>query len=154
MVCSAWANPGTKQEETSRRWYPTQPQCYCGSDLHARARYVCILHQHGELLVPRHRQATLETCLHVRAPSRAGLVVAVEWLVTWAWLADLCAHEGLPCVLGPALSMKARHGGQAQHDTIDAHKSAVWRRGGMLPPASGEPAQMRATRARLRRRRH
>jgi transposase len=31
--------------------------------------------------------------------------------------------------------MKAIHGGQAKTDTIDAHKIAVWRRGGLLPQA-------------------
>jgi hypothetical protein len=49
--------------------------------------------------------------------------------------------------------MKAIHGGKATHDTIDAHTSAVWLRGGMLPQAYGYPAAMRATRDRLRRRR-
>jgi hypothetical protein len=31
--------------------------------------------------------------------------------------------------------MKAIHGGQATHETIDAPKMAVLRRGGMLPQA-------------------
>jgi transposase len=48
--------------------------------------------------------------------------------------------------------MKALHGGQATHDTIDAHKMAVLLRGGMLPPADVYPAEMRATRDLLRRR--
>jgi hypothetical protein len=29
--------------------------------------------------------------------------VAVECMFTWYWLADLCAHEGIPFVLGHAL---------------------------------------------------
>ena len=33
---------------------------------------------------------------------------------TWYWLADLCAHEGIPFVLGHALYMKAIHGGKAK----------------------------------------
>jgi transposase len=68
------------------------------------------------------------------------------------WLADLCAQEGIPFVLGHALSMKAIHGGKTKHDTIDAHKIAVLLRGGMLPQASVYPAEMRATRDLLRRR--
>jgi transposase len=70
------------------------------------------------------------------------------------WLADLWADEGLPFVLGHALSMKAIHGGKAKHDTIDAHKIAALLRGGMLPQAYVYPAQMRATRDLLRRRTH
>jgi hypothetical protein len=48
-------------------------------------------------------------------------------------------------VLGQALSMKALHGGKAKPDTIDAHTMAVLRRGGRLPHAYVEPAEMRAT---------
>jgi transposase len=73
-------------------------------------------------------------------------------LFTWYWLADLCAQEGIPFVLGHALYMKAIHGGKAKHDTIDAHTMAVLLRGGMLPQAYVYPAEMRATRDLLRRR--
>jgi transposase len=79
-------------------------------------------------------------------------VVAVECLFTWDWLADLCADAGSPFVLGHARSMKAIHGGKAQHDQIDSHKIAALLRGGMLPQASVYPAKMRATRDLLRRR--
>ena len=136
------------------RFYTTQHQFYCGIDLHARAMYVCILNQSGEILVHRHMQTNPETCLNVMAPSREGLVVAVEWMFTWYWLADLCAHEGLPFVLGHALYMKAIHGGKAKHHKIDSPKIAVLLRGGMLPHAYVSPAQLRATRDLLRRRMH
>jgi transposase len=80
-------------------------------------------------------QASPETFLKAIAPYREDMVVAVECLLTWYWLADLCAHAGLPFVLGPALSMKAIHGGKAKNDRIDARKIAVLLRGGMLPQA-------------------
>jgi transposase len=73
-------------------------------------------------------------------------------LFTWYWLADLWAQEGIPFGLGHALYMKAIHGGKATNDTIDAHKTAVLLRGGMLPQAYVYPAEMRATRDLLRRR--
>lgn len=57
-------------------------------------------------------------------------------------------------VLGPALYMKAIHGGKAQNDKIDAHQIAVLLRGGRLPQASVYPAAMRATRDLLHRRCH
>jgi len=81
-------------------------------------------------------------------------VVAGECIFTWYWLSDLCAREGIPFVLGQALSMKAIHGGKAQNDKIDAHKIAVLLRGGMIPRASVYPPEMRATRDLLRRRCH
>ena len=75
-------------------------------------------------------------------------------MFTWYWLADLCADEGIPFVLGHALYMKAIHGGKAKNDKIDSHKIAALLRGGMLPQASVYPAQRRATRDLLRRRMH
>jgi hypothetical protein len=58
----------------------------------------------------------------------------------------------MPCILGHALSMTALPGGKAKHDRLDADTIALLRRGGMLPQASVYPAEMRATRDRLRRR--
>ena len=114
--------------------------------------YVCILDQHGEILLHRNMPASPETFLKAIAPSRDDLVVAVEGIFPWYWLADLCTREGMACVLGHALSMKAMHGGKATNDTMDAQKIAVLLRGGMLPQASVSPAAMRATRDLLRRR--
>src|SRR5258707_10744494 len=75
-------------------------------------------------------------------------------MLTWYWLADLCAEHCIPLVLGHALSMQAIHGGKAKNDKIDAHKIAVLLRGGMLPQAYVYPSEMRATRDLLRRRCH
>jgi hypothetical protein len=57
----------------------------------------------GALLVHRNMQAAPEPLLKAMTPYRDGLVVAVEWMFTWYWLADLCAHEPMPFVLGHAL---------------------------------------------------
>jgi transposase len=114
--------------------------------------YVCILKQDGEMMVHRDMKASPDTFLKAIAPYRDGIVVAVECMFTWYWLADLCAQEGIPFVLGHALYMKAIHGGKAKNDRIDAHKIAVLLRGGMRPQAYVYPANMRATRDLLRRR--
>src|SRR5919108_3547662 len=136
------------------RFYTKQHQFYCGIDLHARTMYVCILDHHGEILLHRSMPARPETFLKAIAPYRDDIVVAVECIFTWYWLADLCAREGIPFVLGHALYMKAIHGGKAKNDKIDAYKIAVLLRGGMLPQAYVYPAEMRATRDLLRRRMH
>ena len=136
------------------RFYTNQHPFYCGIDLHARSMYVCVLKQDGAMLLHRNMKAAPEPFLKAVAPSRDGLVVAVECMFTWYWLADLCAQEGIPFVLGHALYMKAIHGGKAKNDTIDSQKIAALLRGGMLPKASVYPAQMRATRDLLRRRTH
>jgi transposase len=146
--------PFTEEEETSMRFYTTQHPFYCGIDLHARSMYVCVLRQDGEILLHRNMKAAPEPFLKAVAPYRDGLVVAVECIFTWYWLADLCAEEGIPFVLGHALYMKAIHGGKAKNDKIDSQKIAALLRGGMLPQAYVYPAEMRATRDLLRRRTH
>jgi len=136
------------------RFYTKQHQFYCGIDLHARTMYLCVLNQDGEILLHRNMPAGPEPFLKAVAPYRTDLVVCVECIFTWYWLADLCAQEQIPFVLGHALYMKAIHGGKAKNDKIDAQKIAVLLRGGMLPQAYVYPADMRATRDLLRRRMH
>jgi transposase len=136
------------------RFYTKPHQFSCGIDLHARTMYLGILNQDGEIVLHRNMKAAPEPFLRAVAPYRDGLVVAVECLFTWYWLAALCAQEGIPFVLGHALYMKAIHGGKAKNDKIDAQKIAVLLRGGMLPQAYVYPSEMRATRDLLRRRIH
>ena len=137
-----------------RRFYTKPHKFSCGIDLHARTMDLCVLNQEGEVLLHRNMQAAPEPFLQAIAPYREELVVCVEGLFTWYWLADLCTREGIPFVLGHALSMKAIHGGKAKNDKLDAQKIAVLLRGGMLPQAYVYPATMRGTRGLLRRRLH
>jgi hypothetical protein len=134
------------------RFSTKQHQFYGGIDLHARTMCLCIFKQEGEVVLHQHRRAASEPFLKAIAPYREDLVVCVDWLFTWDWLADRCARDAIPFVLGHAWDMKAIHGGQAQNDKSDAPKMAVLLRGGMLPQAYGSPAAMRATRDLLRRR--
>ena len=136
------------------KFYTQQHKFYCGIDLHARTMYVCILNQAGETVLHRNMKTDPALFLKVIAPYREDLVVAVECIFTWYWLADLCVQQGIPFVLGHALYMKAIHGGKAKKDKIDAHKIALLLRGGMMPQAYVYPAEMRATRDLLRRRMH
>jgi transposase len=136
------------------RFYTKQHKFYCGIDLHARTMYLCVLNQDGAILLHRNMKAGPEPFLKAIAPYREDLVVCVECIFTWYWLADLCTQEGIPFILGHALYMKAIHGGKAKNDKIDAHKIAVLLRGGMLPQAYVYPAEIRTTRDLLRRRMH
>ena len=136
------------------RFYTGRHRYYCGIDLHAHTMAVCVLDARGEIVLERNLAATPEAFLGAIAAYREGLVVACECLFTWYWLADLCAEEQIPFVLGHALYMKAIHGGKAKNDRIDAKKIAVLLRGGMLPQAYVYPPGMRETRDLLRRRLH
>jgi len=113
------------KEEPWMNFYTQQHKHYCGIDLHARAMYVCILDQHGTKLVHKNLPTTPEAFLRVIGPYREDVVVGVECIFTWYWVADLCQKEGLAFVLGHALYMKAIHGGKTKNDKIDAHKIAV-----------------------------
>src|SRR5918998_169753 len=135
-------------------FYTQQHKFYCGIDLHARTLYVCILNQAWETVLHRNMKTDPALFLKVIASYREDLVVAVECIFTWYWLADLCVQQGLPFVLGHALYMKAIYGGKAKNDKIDAPKIALLLRGGMMPQAYVYPAEMRATRDLLRRRMH
>jgi len=110
-----------------------QHKYYCGIDLHARSMYLCVLDRDGTVLLHRNLRANPDAFLKAVAKYREDLVVAVECIFTWYWLADLCRREGIHFVLGHALYMKAIHGGKAKNDRIDAHKIAVLLRGGMIP---------------------
>src|SRR6266511_1508401 len=82
------------KEETWMNFYTQQHKHYCGIDLHAKAMYVCILDQSGTKLVHKNLPTTPEAFLRTVAPYREDLVVAVECIFTWYWLADLCEREG------------------------------------------------------------
>jgi transposase len=134
------------------RFYTEQHQYYCGIDLHARTMFLCILDQSGKICFEKNIKSDPDEFLTAIEPFRSDIVVCVECLFTWYWLADLCANENIPFVLGHALYMKAIHGGKAKNDRIDAHKIAVLLRGGMIPQSYVYPPEMRSTRDVLRRR--
>jgi transposase len=134
------------------RFFTRQHRFYCGIDLHAKTMYVCILDQAGDKLVHQNMSTDEKTFLKLIAPYRDDIVVAVECMFSWYWLADLCAEESIPFVLGHALYMKAIHGGKSKNDRIDAFKIAKLLRGGNLPQAYVYPKGMRETRDLLRRR--
>ena len=81
------------------RFYTKQHQYYCGIDLHARTMYLCILNQAGDILLHNNMKTRRDCLLQAIAPYRDDLVIAVECLFTWYWLADVCAGEDIPFVL-------------------------------------------------------
>ena len=135
-------------------FYAKQHKFYCGIDLHTKKMYVCILDAGGNIRVHQNIETDPDAFLRIITPFREDIVVTVECMFTWYWIADLCVDQNIPFVLGHALYMKAIHGGKAKNDKIDSHKIATLLRGGMLPQAYVYPARMRATRDLLRRRNH
>ena len=112
--------------------------------------HLCILDQAGNVVFDRNIAARPETFLKAIAPFRADVVVGVECMYAWYWLADLCAREQI--AFGHALYMRLIYGAKAKNDRIDAGKIARLLRGGNFPLAYVYPQGMRETRDLLRRR--
>lgn len=136
------------------KFYNRQHRFYCGVDLHSKNLYACVFDAAGNVRAHRNLEAGPGPFLRFIKPFRADVVVGAECMFSWYWLADLCAVESIPFVLGHALYMKSIHGGKAKNDRIDAHKIATLLRGGAFPLAYVYPAEMRSTRDLLRRRNH
>ncbi len=134
------------------KYYTGRHKFTCGVDLHARTMFLCVLDERGYPLLERNIKTDPEHFLKTIEPYREDLVVAVECMFAWYWLADLCSRESIAFVLGHALYMKAIHGGKAKNDKIDANKIAVLLRGGLFPVAYVYPPNMRSTRDLLCRR--
>jgi transposase len=136
------------------RFYTNQHQYYCGIDLHTKNMYVCILNQEGKILLHKNADVCKDTLLKFIKPYLPDIVISVECIFTWYWIADFCMKHSIPFVLGHALYMKAIHGSKTKNDKIDSRKIAALLRGGMIPMAYVYPQEMRATRDLLRRRMH
>ncbi len=135
-------------------FYNDQHKHYCGIDLHARSLYVCILSLAGEILVHKEISAKSERLAELIAPFLDDLVIGVECMHCWYWVADYCEEQGIDFILGHALYMRAIHGGKTKNDRIDSLKIAQLMRGGNFPLAYVYPREMRSTRDLLRRRTH
>jgi transposase len=134
------------------RFYTETRHHYCGIDLHARSLYVCIVDHTGNVLIHKEIKAAPEPLLRLITPFLDQLVIGVECMHCWYWIADFCRDQGIEFILGHALYMRAIHGGKAKNDRIDSHKIAMLMRGGNFPLAYVYPSAMRATRDLLRRR--
>jgi transposase len=134
------------------RCYSGQHRFYAGVDLHARTMYTHVLDAAGKTVFEQDLPTDPDVFLDALAPFRDGLVVGVECMFAWYWLADLCEDEGIPFVLGHALAMKMIHGAKTKTDRIDAGKLAALLRGGLFPMGYVYPRARRQTRDLLRRR--
>jgi transposase len=134
------------------RFYTKQHRFYCGIDLHARLLAVCVVDQTGTVVLRRQIPDSPQQLRELLAPYRPDVVIAVECLFAWYWVADFCAAEGIPFVLGHALYMRAIHGGKTKDDDLDAEKISRLLRGGNIPVAYAYPKGLRETRDLLRRR--
>jgi transposase len=136
------------------QFYKEQHSYYCGIDLHARSMYLCILDSKGNVKFHKDLKTSPDALKKAITPYIDGLVIAVECMFSWYWIADFCEDNNIVFILGHALYMKAIHGGKAKNDKVDSYKIANLVKGGNFPQAFVYPRKMRATRDLLRRRMH
>jgi transposase len=134
------------------RFYLQQHKYFCGIDLHARKMYVCIIDHENKVKVHENIKTDPNDFIKLIEPYKKEMVVGVECVFCWYWLADLCAENEIPFTLGHALYMKSIHGGKTKNDKIDSYKIALLLKGGNFPIAYPYPHEWRATRDLLRRR--
>lgn len=136
------------------RFYTEHHQYYCGIDLHTKTMYICIIDANGKIVFHENAPVNADVLWEVIKPYLPDLVICVECIFTWYWIADFCEERDIPFVLGHALYMKAIHGSKTKNDKIDSKKIAMLLRAGMLPTAYVYPRGLRSTRDLLRRRMH
>jgi len=134
--------------------YTKQHPYYCGIDLHARNMYICILDDAGQVIYHKNQRCSPEALLEAIGPYKEGIVIGVECVFCWYWIADLCRAQGIAFILGHALYMRAIYGVKTKNDRIDSLKIARLIRGGNFPLAYVYPPEMRSTRDLMRRRIH
>ncbi len=136
------------------KFYTQQHKHYCGIDLHTKMMYLCIINEKNQIVLHKNIKTKPDIFMQNIQPFLPHIVVGVECIFTWYWIADLCKENDIDFALGHALYMKAIHGGKAKNDKIDSRKIAGLLKSGMFPLAYVYPKDMRSTRDLLRRRNH
>ena len=132
--------------------YTGRHKYYCGIDLHTRFMYICIINSDGQILYHKNHRANAANLIRALRQFREDIVVCAECMYTWYWLADLCADENIPFVLGHAAGMRMIHGAKTKSDKLDSEKIARLLAAHMIPESYAYPSGMRETRSLLRRR--
>jgi hypothetical protein len=85
------------------RFYSQPHRFYCGIDLHARTMYLCILDHDGNIVFDHNLACNPIAFLHAIAPFRDGIVVGVECMFCWYWVADLCCGSAFLLLQYPSV---------------------------------------------------
>jgi hypothetical protein len=98
------------------RFYTQHHPYYCGSDLHTKTMYICILDQEGKILVHENVPVDADVLFKSIQPFLPNIVKTAEGIFTWYWIADFCEQRNIPFALGHALYMKAIHGSKIKNE--------------------------------------
>lgn len=132
------------------RYLSATAASYVGVDLHARTLFVCVLDATGTVRLSRNLPAKPQPFLDALTPFRPDLLVGVECVHCWYWLADTCREHAIPFALGHAFGIKAVHTSKTKSDAHDAEVLARLLKGGNFPLAYAYPHERRGLRDLLR----
>jgi hypothetical protein len=104
------------------RFYSQQHKFYCGIDLHARKMYVCIIDQKGKTRVHQNLKTDPEALFDIIFPFLEDVVICVECMFSWYWIADFCAEHKIPA--RSRFVYESNYGGKTKNDRIDSYKIA------------------------------
>ena len=134
-----------KEGGTLMRFYKNQHQFYIEIDLHARNMYVCVINNLGEKVFHKNMTCSVDNLEIITNTFGNDIVIGVECIFTWYWIANFCAERNIEFALGHALYMAAIYKGKTKSDKIDSEKIANMLRGGFFPVAYAYPKQNRDT---------
>jgi hypothetical protein len=86
---------------------PPDTRFYAGVDRHARSLFLAVLDRDGQPRLGRNLPTAPQPFLRAVEPFCDGIVIRVECLFGWYWLADRYAEHHIPFVVGHALYITA-----------------------------------------------
>ena len=76
--------------------------------------YICVINNSGETVFHKNMECSRDNLELVTNTFGKDIVVGVECIFTWYWVADFCAERGIDFALGHAYYMKSIHGGKTK----------------------------------------
>ena len=127
---------------------------YCGIDLHSNNHVIALIDEEDKKLEDKRIDNNLEVTLQLLSPYKNKIkAIAVESTFNWYWLVDGLMENGYEVMLVNTSAVKQYDGLKYCGDHQDAFHLAHLMRLGILPTGYIYPAEKRAVRDLLRRRR-
>lgn len=81
------------------QYYKEQRNYYCEIDLHARTMYLCILDSKGNVKLHKNLKTSPDALKKAIKPYLDNLVIAVECMFSYYWIADFCEDNNIEFIL-------------------------------------------------------
>ena len=97
------------------KFYTKRHKHYCGINLHTKTMFICIIDNKANILI--HKNIPVKgRFLELIAFYREDLIVDVECMFSWYWLADLCEQNNVD---GVCALYESHSCGKIKSDKID-----------------------------------